>query len=373
MANIIDYIRWRGDLDFRQSAINEVDSLLFSELAYLNFSEIAESCEGILLSDAAREYFDKERDKFSNNGDLYKEEYIAMLRAMAASKRFGSVRLANYVQKKDEQRSMQFAAMTCELDTGEIYVAYRGTDDTLLGWKEDFLMAVMRTVPSQTEALHYLMHIAKAYPARKLYLGGHSKGGNLAVFAAVHVVPRIQQQIVMIYNHDGPGFKESLISKKEYQAVQGRIHTTVPQSSVVGMLLEHGDNYTVIKSNVKGARQHDGLTWEVCGPMFVRMEAVTKESRIANRTIRTVIGQMNDEQLAQFTESLFEVLSADKNKTITDIRTDGPKAVRAMLQTYDSLSREQRKALQTIALNMLQEGFHNMHREKRLERVQNKE
>lgn len=365
MANILDYLLWRGDLSFTQSELNEVDSLLFAELSYLNFSGIAQGEEGIFLSDAAESYFRNGRAIQQNNGDLYKKEYPEMLRRMAESARFGKVRAANYIQKNDPERNMQFAAMTFEISSKEVYVAFRGTDDTLLGWKEDFLMSVLETVPSQEEALLYLKQVAERYPRRKLYIGGHSKGGNLAVYAATEAGSRLQNRMIQIFNHDGPGFKQTRLDTKNYQAIREKIHTTVPQSSLVGMLLEHDNRYTVIKSNERGARQHDGLSWEVCGARFVRAQGMTRQSRLTNETIRNVLGRMTDEQRRQFTEAVFGLLESEKNKTLTDIRLEGWKNVSAMIRTYDGLDPTVRRVLHKILLRMVQEGLYSVRREVR--------
>ena len=360
MANILDYIRWRGDLTFDKSSLNEVDSLILAELSYLNFESIAQNSEGVSLDKAAGQYFAEERDKQKNTGDLQKPDYFSMLKLMADSERFSNILLSNYVQEVDTDKNMQFSAVTFQLNKDLCYLAYRGTDDTLLGWKEDFLMSVMDTVPSQAAAVRYLKWVMEAHSNCKWYIGGHSKGGNLAVYAATNAGEAKQKQILGVFNHDGPGFKESIVQTKEYEVVRRRIYTSVAQSSIVGMLLEHDENYTVVQSLEKGAMQHDGFSWEVCGTQFIHLESVTKESRIADMTIRRILSDMSDEQRRQFTESLFSVLAADKNRTLTDIRMDGFRAVRAMLKTYDHLDKASKKALQSMVMKMLSEGFKNM-------------
>lgn len=362
MANILDYLRWRGDLSFAQAPFNEADSLILSELSYLNFQDIANSWEGLTLAEAAMVYFGERRHEKKNTGDLMKENYFTMLRLMADSERFKEIRLMGYVQKSDPEINMQFSAVTFQLEGNLLYLAYRGTDDTLLGWKEDFLMSVMDTVPSQKEALEYLNRVCELNPRKKLYLGGHSKGGNLAVYSAVHAGRRIQKKLIAIFNHDGPGFKESLVDTEDYRAVQERIVTFVPQSSVVGMLLEHEENYMVVKSSEKGLMQHDGFSWEVLGPAFVHLESVTQESRIADMAIRKVLGEMTDEQRMLFTNTLFEILESKRNRTLNDIREEGAKAFLVMIKTYDNLDHETRRLLQSVFSRMLTEGVRGYRR-----------
>ncbi len=373
MANILDYIRWRGDLTFAQDELNEVDSLILSELSYLNFQGIAQTAEGLSLKEAAARYFEEERDKQINTGDLQKPEYFTMLSLLAESRRFSDIVLSGYVQRLEEEANLQFSAVICRLLPGVCYAAYRGTDDTLLGWKEDFLMSALDTVPSQEEALRYFKRALEENPGCRWYLGGHSKGGNLAVYAAVNAGQRAQRRVLRVFNHDGPGFREQVLASAAWRAMQERICTTVPQASIVGMLLEHGENYTVVRSSEKGAMQHDGLSWEVCGPRFVHLGEVNRKSRIADRTIRKVLGELDDAQRRQFTEALFEVLEANRNRTLTDIRTDGFRAVRAMIKTYDNLDQEAKRALQSVAAKLLSEGFQSIRQERAEQRSRNKE
>lgn len=356
MANILDYIRWRGDLTLEQAEWNEVDSLILSELSYMNFSEIAESEAGISLKEAAASYFRSGRQMLKNTGDLYKENYFKMLELMAESRRFSDMKLMCYVQKLDTEIDMQFSAVTVEIGHRQLYVAFRGTDDTLLGWKEDFMMSALPVVPSQQEALQYLKRMTEQYPGYRFLVGGHSKGGNLAVYAVMHAGRRVQRKILGVYNHDGPGFKDSVVETPEYQNVAERIHTLVPESSVVGMLLEHDENYSVVKSTEKGLMQHDGFSWEVCGPKFVHLESVSRESRIADMAIRRVFAELTLEQRLQLTNALFDILGAKHNRTLTDIREEGKKGIREMIKAYDGLDKETRKILQTVLSRILTES-----------------
>lgn len=357
MTNILDYLDWRGDITFEYAPLNEVDALILSELSYLNFQGIANSWNGISLSDAACIYFDEGRQEQKNTGDLMKESYFIMLKKLSACRRFSGIRLMGYIQKTEEETNMQFSAVTIQLGKKQLFIAFRGTDDTLLCWKEDFLMSVLDTVPSQKEALAYLYQVYKQLPGKRLYLGGHSKGGNLAVYSAVHAAKCIQNEILTVFNLDGPGFKESLVDTASYQAVQERIVTFVPQSSVVGMLLEHEENYIVVKSSEKGLMQHDGFSWEVLGTAFLHLESVTRESRIADMAIRSVLGSMTDEQRMLFTNTLFEILESKKNRTLNDIRKEGLPAFRKMLKTYDNLDYDTRKMLLSVFSKTLTAGM----------------
>ena len=356
MANILDYLRWRGDLILEQADFNEVDSLILSELSYLNFSGIAEGEEGISIRDATEAYFQSGRQSLRNTGDLYNENYFELLQRMAESRRFADMRLRGYVQKFDTEIGMQFSAVTVEIGRKKLYVAFRGTDDTLLGWKEDFMMSALTVVPSQQEAVQYLKRAAEYYPGYRILTGGHSKGGNLAVYASLHAGKRVQKRIWAVYNHDGPGFRDSVVETPEYQNIAACIRTMVPETSVVGMLLEHEEHYSVVKSSNKGFTQHDGFSWEVCGPEFVHLSSVSRESKMADMAIRQVFAELSLEQRLQLTNALFDTLGAKNSRTLTDIR-EGKKGIKEILRAYDGLDKDARKILQTVLSKIVTESI----------------
>ena len=217
--------------------------------------------------------------------------------------------------------------MTFDLG-GAKYVVFRGTDDTLVGWKENFNMSFMHPVPSQMEAVEYLEYVAEKTKG-KILLGGHSKGGNLAVYAAVKASKATQERIAAVYSNDAPGFDTEFIGGEDYKAVRDRIYTFVPQSSVVGMLLEHEESYTVVKSRSAGLLQHNGFSWEVMGGSFVKLDDVDEESKLIDRSIKDWLVQMSSEERAAVIDSIYEAISATNAKTLTDLSQDKIKIVKA--------------------------------------------
>ncbi len=362
MSNIIDYIIWRGDLSFEVSPFNEVDNLILSELSYLNFKGIVgeDDVFEMPLYKAAEIYFNEGRDAERNTGDLVDENFYRMLKLMASSKRFGEIRLFNYIKDTDMNKQMQFSAITIDIGNHILFVSFRGTDDTLIGWKEDFMMSVMEVVPSQRESLKYFNRIADNYPNHRFYIGGHSKGGNLAVYSAVYAKLKNKSRIINVYNNDGPGFREQIIETENYQNISDRIVTLVPQSSVIGMLLEHEENYMVLKSSQKGIMQHDGFSWEVRGAKFVHLKSMARESMITDKTIRNFLDSITIEQRESFTNALFEILSTNEYTTLTDIRDGRWKAFTSMIKTYDSLDTDIKKAVKATVSLLINEGMRNI-------------
>ena len=323
MGTLYDYINWRGDLSFSEAPLNEVDSLIFSLLSYLDLQGIvSDSHVGteISLKTVANAFFSKNPDpRKISMGVIVPKNIVKVFRMAKDTRRFRNVGVKAHVNLIDTEKEMQFSATTFLLDDETTLIAYRGTDDTLVGWKEDFNMSFLPVVPAQKEAVNYLNLAAKHSPNEFLRISGHSKGGNLAVYAAVNCEACVKERIQQVWSNDGPGFGSGMLNSPEYIEMLPVIRTLVPQSSIVGMLLEHDENYAVVKSRQTGLFQHDGLTWEVMGNSFIRVKSVTDESKRFDKTLNSWIRSMTPEQREQFVEALYQVLSADNALTLTDL------------------------------------------------------
>lgn len=348
MANILDYLDWRGDLTLSVSPFNEVDALLLAELSFIEFEGIVPPPElgrGLRLRDAARSYFARRKNRSTDMGLLVPGDIPAMLRAMADSRRFGDMMVNAYEERIDEALEQQFAAVTIDLGDGTVYVSFRGTDDTLVGWKENLNMSFLPEVPAQERAVGYLERIARQYPDRSLRVGGHSKGGNLAIYSAVKCTQAVQDRIVAVYNNDGPGFLNDLSATEAHRRIAERIRTVVPQSSVVGMLLEHEKNVQVVHSTYEGIMQHDGFSWEVKGAQFVHLDDFSREGKLLDETIDAWADALSPQQRESFAEALYEVLTATGARTLSELGGEKLKSVVSILRGYKSLDRETREAL----------------------------
>ncbi len=323
MGTVYDYLTWRGDLTMRAAPFGEVDSLILSMFAYLDMQDIvpAPGEEGELsVWAASKAFLERYPDpKKSKMGVLIPKDIVKMMRAMRSTKRFGTLKISGYVNLIDPETELQFSAVTFLMADGTAIVTYRGTDDTLVGWKEDMNMCFLPVVPAQIKAVEYLKNVAKEHKG-KLILTGHSKGGNLAVYAAVHSDAAIRERITAVYSNDGPGFGKNILDDPDYREIRPRICNLVPQSSVVGMLLEHDENFTVVKSRQKsGFLQHNGLSWEILGNSFVHLKDVTSDSRKLDRTVNQWIRDMTPEQREEFAEAVYQLFSVDGAQTLTDL------------------------------------------------------
>lgn len=348
MADLLDYLDWRGDLTLDQSPFNEVDNLILAELSFVDFGGIVPgpgAGTAVPLHEAAEAYFAKTAGKPIELGILVPDQIPELLRRMALSPRFRDMRLGGFADHLDVEKAEQFAALTVECGDGAVYLAFCGTDDTLAGWKEDFYLSCMREVPAQKMAVAYTETMARQYPRTKLRLGGHSKGGNLAVWASVFCPAAVQRRIRSVWSNDGPGFHDDILTLPQYARVAERIHSIVPKSSVVGMLLEHTEDYTVVDSSQQGLMQHDGFSWVVRGPSFVHLHSVTRQAQLTDQELRTWVRTLSVEQRERFVDSAFAVLEATGAVTLTDLKADSFKAAGAMVRAMKDLDRETRDAL----------------------------
>ncbi len=341
MANILDYLDWRGDLSFTAAPFNEVDNLIFTQLCFLNLDHFVSADPHALpvrLGHAIDRYFERHPLGSTSIGAILPPDILTLADRARRTTRFRDVCLCGYVNRIDTKLQMQFSATTYLLGDGSAYVAFRGTDDTLVGWKEDFNMAFTPTVPAQSHAAKYLTDILAAIP-HPLHLGGHSKGGNLAVYAAVHADPVYRPRILDVYSNDGPGFYSHLLASDSFRAMQSKIRSIVPESSIVGMLLDHEEPYRIVKSTAKGLFQHDGFSWQLTGTSFDTIDTLSEESRLVDRTLRRWLSGMNNATRAEFVDSMYQVLSAGNAKTLTDLNTDR-KALVASLRNLDPTTRD---------------------------------
>ena len=343
MANIIDYVLWRGDIPFSQVPLGEVDALVLSYLSYMPFDGMVPknfSADGAMLSDAA-EYFLENGLSSSCMIDSDKED-CRLLEAIRDSERFGTLRLTGYVNRFDEQTQEQFSAITFLPPSGPAFVAFRGTDSTVVGWKEDFNMSLSSEVPSQGAALDYIVRAASVLPMPAI-LGGHSKGGNLAVYAGVFAPENVQKRIACIYNFDGPGFNEQVIAGAEFRKIDMRIHTFVPQSSLIGILLWHAEPFIVVKSDAGGIFQHNPYSWQVMGGRFILLPERTRESRLAEDTIKNWLSTLDVQERKTVIDGVYSVLSASDGRNVADL-FEG-KNVRRILRAVSTMDEETKEII----------------------------
>lgn len=359
MSNVCDYIKWRGDLTLNQSEFNEIDNLILSRFSYFPFDKIIKENETVTIKELSERF--KKID--INNVEILWKDDVELFPLMGESKRFGEMLVTRYINKINEEEEKQFSAITILMPDDTIYVSYRGTDNTIVGWKEDFNMSFKSHVASQLDSVKYLEDIAKTYP-NNLRVGGHSKGGNLAVYASIFVDEKIKNRIINIYNNDGPGFGDDIVNTQNYKGMIEKVHTFIPQSSVIGRLLNHEEKYTVVKSTQKGIMQHDLYSWQVLGNKFITLEEVTNGSEFIDKTIKEWLKNVEPEKREQVLDVLFEILGTTDVKTLGQLKSNWFSNTKIILKSYKSIDDETKEiisqtlnSLFKVARNNIFEGF----------------
>lgn len=350
MDNLFSYLNWRGDLLFSQDGWNEVDSLLFAQMSYVRFEDLTgiDWESGLTISCVCKEirklYKIKEKSIHFSSSNSLEERSVNVILRMGQSRRFQDLMLTHFVSNFNEVAQEQYASITIHIDKSLMVIAYRGTDDSLVGWKEDFNMLFMENVPAQISAKNYAEMIIGTYK-KKCVLTGHSKGGNLAVYSAVRVSSNKQKKIMGVYNHDGPGFLDAMVEDRQYQIMLPKIVTIIPESSIVGRLLEHQEDSMIVRSSQSGRMQHDATSWEVQGKEFVRISDTSKKSKLWDAAISSWLRAMPREQLQITVDTLFSILTDAELETKTDLNKDFLKKLPVMLKAMKELDVETREYL----------------------------
>lgn len=349
-TTIWDYLAWRGDLLLTQDSFNEVDNLLLCIVAYIDFRRIArlrsfDPAYAMPIGDVCAMLTEEDEQR-----GLSPEDYIPVMRAMAATPRFRDVKMFAFEDSYDEEKVMQFSAVSFLLPDDSVFVAYRGTDTTLVGWVEDFNMSFMTAVPAQLRAVDYAVEVARRTPRRQLRIGGHSKGGNLAAYAAIYLPEKLQtKRLVAAYNNDGPGFNAEVLASEGFARAAEKIHTFIPQSSAVGMLLEHTEDYTIIDSTTVSLLQHEPLSWNVLGNRFIYLGQRSEAAKLGDDVIREWLADLTKEERQEFVETVHQLLSAGgKIKTLDDLRAGGLSSGLALLKGYITADEQKKKMLSEL-------------------------
>ncbi len=343
MANIIDYVKWRGDLSLSESEFNEIDSLILNRFSYFPLDSLIKGNEVVTIKELSKRFEKEDKNSlkilWKDDSDLFPE--------IGKSKRFGEMIAVENVTKTEKKLEEQFSAVTLILPDNTIYVSFRGTDNTLIGWKEDFNMSFKSHIKSQIDAKNYLEDIATKYPNKKIRIGGHSKGGNLAVYAAVFANSEVKNRIISVYNNDGPGFHEDITNTEDYKKAIQKVITYIPQDSIFGMLLNHEEKFIIVQSTQKGVMEHDVYSWQVIGKKFVVLKEVTNGSKFIDKTIKNWLNNLDLHTREQVIDIVFEIINSTEATTLKDLKASLMKNAKTILSAYSRIEIEDKKMIMT--------------------------
>jgi hypothetical protein len=369
MASVFDYLDWRGDLSFKADPFNVVDNIIFSILSYYQLDGIVgdglkNNCvplpQALKTLEAAMK-----KDISIERGFVFGGKQKRFLARIAETPRYEDCLLCEYVNKFDVEREMQFAAVTIRSSGALPYISFRGTDKAIIGWKEDFNMILNDAIPAQLEAVSYLNAAAKKIGG-KLNIGGHSKGGNLAVYAASFCDSPVQKRINTVYSNDAPGFDKKIVSSGQYKNIEKKIERYIPQGSVVGLLFECAGNYKIVKSSETGLMQHDPFSWELLGKNMIHNDSISKRSRLVNETLTEWLESMDLPTRAAFIETLFTIIDEADIKSLQDFTDNSLKNTFMLIKSLHNTDRESKKMLAKILSTLFKTTGENIHRLHRL-------
>lgn len=358
MSNIIDYLEWRGDIPFSVDAFQEVDNLILSELCYTEFEGFVPSPEEnrmVSVQEVCEAFFQKytEEEIMAKKSSTKVAPFL--LPYLAKSKRFGTMKLTGYVNQIDTDSQSQFSVVTFVLEDGTDYVAFRGTDNTLVGWREDFNMSYLCQTHGQKQAVAYLDKYFNHHK-RGIRVGGHSKGGNFAVYASAFCQPHIQKKILQVYSNDGPGFSAEITKHQGYQNILPKVISTIPESSIVGLLLENEMSHHIVMSSHTGAMQHDLMSWQVMGNQLVYAEGLSQSSLLLDKTLKRWIYGLDKAEREEFVNILFDTLQSTGAVTIEELQNNKLEVFNEVSKSLVHLSSEKQRALREVLRRLFFSG-----------------
>lgn len=343
-GTMLEYLKEFGNVPFAQKPVSEVDFMIICQLAYLKFAgmvpDAREDSASVGLLDIART--GDEKVLFAD--ERFEKQNRVLWSAVLQSKRFNTMKLNSYIDIVEKEWEAQFSAFTCSLEDGTVMVIFRGTDENIVGWKEDFNMVYQSPIPSQAYAVKYLNMIGDRVRC-PLYLAGHSKGGNLAVYGAMNCRADIQDRIIKIYNLDGPGFKKEVLEKCGYERIVDRVVKILPHSSVVGMIFEWDARYKVVESNNFGILQHDLFSWQVVDGALVPVPQVYDSLQQMEHTLADWMMSLEEDRAKRFVDTLFDIISASETDDFVEFAANGMGTVKKVFEAYKDMDEDTKKML----------------------------
>lgn len=344
MEGLFEYLRWRGDITFKHGSYNNVDGAIFSRIAYLPFdgSEISHK-----LGEVLKLMIKQKGAKVMGDFNLYFAKLLKL------SPRFAKSTVLDVEQITKNDPALQFAAITVRINKKSIVVSYRGTDSSITGASEDSTLSYKNVIQGQKVATAYLTKIANKFPNDKIYVLGHSKGGNYAVYAAANVKPAIQDRIISAINFDGPGYTELIYKAKGFQRIMSKLRTYIPESSLFGIMLDHPERTIIVKSSFPIWAQHDPIRWSVARTSFVLAKGLSKTARTIRHALIQFITSTKPHDRSQMLASLF---SAFEEQNITDINQFSEHKIMSALhlsRAYLSMPSKERDVANQIVKDLL--------------------
>ncbi|MBR3364247.1 MAG: DUF2974 domain-containing protein [Solobacterium sp.] len=347
MANCLDYLEWRGDLPFARDPINEVDLLIFSVLAYTAMDTLFGKDRQLTIPELTQRYVDAGIDQSS----LPYNPKPLLLRA-AECPRYANVLVSRYVNRVDETTHLQFSACTFQTGSKASVIAFRGTDNTVVGWHEDFNFSIKQETPAQRMAVLYLNQSI----AEEIYVCGHSKGGNLAMYASSFVHDYVQKRIVRVTSFDGPGFQPEIMKEEGYQKILDRAFLILPESSVFGLLMNQMAARTIIRSTDIGISQHNPYTWKLKGNHFEKTNRLSAFSNYIDEVVDKWLESVSIEERKKFIDTVFTAIESTGVSTFQEMKKKKLETANAIFKALQKTDSEEVRMMADTLVKLASTG-----------------
>ena len=355
MPTIFDYLKANQYDSFYDKEFTVLDALALTELAYLPFEDLVPAeisvQNYISLQHLAEQFEEKFQGKYPPLG-MVNAHRLKLLSYLSSFKRYKHIRALGFANDVSLDSQKQFAAITYQIRPKEYLVVFRGTDDSIIGWKEDFHLTYMKEIPAQLAARDYLKEVLDKLDG-KVWLAGHSKGGNLATYAACHVETSIQDRVQKVYSFDAPGLHSSIRNSDNFKAIEGKILSIIPENSIVGMMLETPETDLVVKSKTFGLLQHLMVSWEIEGDQFKVVPKVTEDSIQVDQTLKTWTANLSEEELRDFFDLFFGLFIEADIHRFGDITVDTPVKIQKLIENRRNLTPEQATMMDRLSRQLI--------------------
>lgn len=345
--NIIDYVRWRGDMTMKEREYNSVDAMILCMLAYIEWDYVLD--EGPKkLSEAYGQLklMEEHHTRTHHNPDHYR-----LMDELAKSRRFGDLMISEYQKHFLEEKQQQFTAITIQLERNVYFIAFGGTDNSLVGWKEDFNMLFTYPVPSQSDALDYLTLWVKRHPLSRFYVGGHSKGGNMAMYAAMML--NNPRKILKVYNLDGPGFPKQILTTEQYRSIRDSITGFLPESSIIGRMFEADYRSFIVKASTNDlVNQHFVYSWLIDVTKPETVPTFSNRSDFFERALTQWYEELTEEMKRKTVNVIYSTLQEMNVTTVEEVFSRKFSIGRALINKYSQLD-ENTKNIMTAVIKSL--------------------
>ncbi len=366
MGNIVQYVDEYGEYGFDEKSFNEIDALVFSQLAYIDYSAIVgkfDSDISISLKEASEQYFSLYDEKVLENKISIVVKAGNLLKRCADKRRYSDIQLLKYANNINDNIDKQFSAINFYLDNNTAVIAFRGTDTSITGIKESAMLSYMFPVPAQIEALYYMQECGLT-AKRDIIICGHSKGGNLATFAGVNCSNLLKKRIIGIYEFDAPGFPEHMIESYNYKTIENKIYSFIPQTSIIGCMLYHSHSRKVVESTNENLKQHQVHSWRIEEDKFIYRNETDEISKFIDRYIKELCEVIGEENIEDVFETVFDFIEGTGITRYEDFKTiDITRLIKAIISLKD-FDDEKKELIEVTIKQAFKELSHLLYKEK---------